>query len=116
MNATEKASRLQEAWEKMLEHRRKSRQKFIEALNLTEPKHYDGDYALMETILNDASVLDEEADFLWTGAVLQICGDVKIEWCNRRKVTLDGTKVPTAHMEIDVEDCTVEGVTYTHKD
>jgi hypothetical protein len=109
MNATQKAKKLQQAWKRQLALRQKSRQKYREALALYKPKHHNGDFAKTEMIENEGDVLDAQADLLWTRAVMDIYGDVKVEWVKNREVTLT---VGKAHMVLNVSDCIVEGVTY----
>jgi hypothetical protein len=112
MNSTQKAQKLQQAWKRQLALRQKSQQKYREALRLYRPKHHNDDYARTEMIENEGDLLDAKADLLWTRAVMDIYGDVKIEWVNDREVTLT---VGKAQMVLDVSDCIVEGVTYKYE-
>jgi len=113
MNATQKAKKLQQAWKRQLALRQKSRQKYLKALALYKPKYHfyvvKGDFAKTEALENEGDLLDAKADLLWTQAVLDICGDVKVEWVKNREVTLT---VGKAHMVLNVSDCIIEGVTY----
>lgn len=109
MNSTQKAQKLQQAWKRQLALRQKSQQKYREALRLYRPKHHDDDYARTEMIESEGDLIDAKADLLWTRAVMDIYGDVKVEWVKNREVTLAFGK---AAMVLDVSDCIVEGVTY----